>query len=492
NSALRTEPTSDDGNETNEELSASIQSATFNQTHTFVKGKFKPKESLTHDRTLGASEDLIRTGALDRTVKIQKVPSDNDSASDSDLRKPTLPAINTQSWNNKTNSNNNNSRLMPINQNSNKPLSDRDQRDLKSNAKSYDNDDENKSREHSPTKLNRFDEPLIKNSRSTPSTFSNERKSLLDNSKHMTPYRDINNDRDSSPKGTYSPDTLKRTTTRKSPIKDEEEDDDSSDTEKFPQKTNNASLRKNETTKTPARIPSNIQAHKRSPDMRNSRKFDTKRSDDSEDEFSSSNTKPLTSTINQRPLKPTTTTKLAPQSTPLARKANMMREPQRRLSNNDDDDSDGDNSNREDRKEINNRLPERRGSLPTASRNAPTTSSFHRDGSQTISGRPLPTDLSRSGSKRIPQTPATGTLATRPTKANQPTSETPTEQPGFFSRLFRRSGSATITKTPPESSAKPNATTTPAKSNTTTTPVKSNTTTTPANSNTSSKTCVIM
>ncbi|CAF1671877.1 unnamed protein product, partial [Didymodactylos carnosus] len=142
-----------------------------------------------------------RTGTLDRTTKLQKLTTaDNDATSDRDLRKTTLQSLSTQARNNS-------SRLVPFDQNNNRSLlTEHDRRDLRLNAKSYDDDDdddENKLRSQTYAKKNRFDEPPIKNSHTAYDTFDNEQKPQSDRSRRLAPLRIVNNERDSSPKRTH-------------------------------------------------------------------------------------------------------------------------------------------------------------------------------------------------------------------------------------------------------------------------------------------------
>jgi hypothetical protein len=80
-----------DDDKSDKELSESLKSATFNQTHTIANGKFRPTQSPTLNRSSfrSTNDDLkpIKTGALDRTVRLNK---DSD-----DLTKPNnrFPAI---------------------------------------------------------------------------------------------------------------------------------------------------------------------------------------------------------------------------------------------------------------------------------------------------------------------------------------------------------------------------------------------------------------
>ena len=80
NPHLRVEPDiGSDGEKSDKELSESLKSATFNQTHTISNGKFLPTQSPALTRTLHqrGNEDMskpIRTGALDRTVQLNKDP----------------------------------------------------------------------------------------------------------------------------------------------------------------------------------------------------------------------------------------------------------------------------------------------------------------------------------------------------------------------------------------------------------------------------------
>lgn len=73
---LRVEPAPDSDNEhTDNELTASMKSFTFNQTHATLNGKFRPTQDLTSTRTNNArtiGEELrpLRTGVLDRTNRL--------------------------------------------------------------------------------------------------------------------------------------------------------------------------------------------------------------------------------------------------------------------------------------------------------------------------------------------------------------------------------------------------------------------------------------
>lgn len=93
NPHLRVEPDlGSDGEKSDRELSESLKSATFNQTHTISNGKFLPTQSPALSRTLHqrGNEELskpIRTGALDRTVQLNKDP---DPLPKSNSRLPTL------------------------------------------------------------------------------------------------------------------------------------------------------------------------------------------------------------------------------------------------------------------------------------------------------------------------------------------------------------------------------------------------------------------
>ncbi|CAF1394170.1 unnamed protein product [Adineta ricciae] len=71
-----------DDDKSDKELSASMKSATFNQTHTISNGKFLPTQSPSLNRTAGRSNDgelkPLRTGALDRTARLNKDADDLD------------------------------------------------------------------------------------------------------------------------------------------------------------------------------------------------------------------------------------------------------------------------------------------------------------------------------------------------------------------------------------------------------------------------------
>ncbi|CAF1274011.1 unnamed protein product [Rotaria sordida] len=65
-----------DDDKSDKELSASLKSATFNQTHTITNGKFLPTQSPSLNRTSFRSNDSdlkpLKTGALDHTVRLSK------------------------------------------------------------------------------------------------------------------------------------------------------------------------------------------------------------------------------------------------------------------------------------------------------------------------------------------------------------------------------------------------------------------------------------
>ncbi len=67
---------SDDDDKSEKELSESLKSATFNQTHTITNGKFRPTQTPSLNRTSLRSNDddlkPLRTGALDRTAPLNK------------------------------------------------------------------------------------------------------------------------------------------------------------------------------------------------------------------------------------------------------------------------------------------------------------------------------------------------------------------------------------------------------------------------------------
>ena len=80
NPHLRVEPDiGSDAEKSDKELSESLKSATFNQTHTITHGRFLPTQSpvMTRTQHLRANDETskpIRTGALDRTVQLNKDP----------------------------------------------------------------------------------------------------------------------------------------------------------------------------------------------------------------------------------------------------------------------------------------------------------------------------------------------------------------------------------------------------------------------------------
>ena len=89
---LRVEPNLDsDADRSDKELSESLKSATFNQTHTLNMGKFRPTQNPSLNRTsLRDNEDEprpIKTGALDRTVRLSK---DADESTRPGNRLPSL------------------------------------------------------------------------------------------------------------------------------------------------------------------------------------------------------------------------------------------------------------------------------------------------------------------------------------------------------------------------------------------------------------------
>ena len=91
---LRVEPNLDsDADRSDKELSESLKSATFNQTHTLNMGKFRPTQNPSLNRTsLRENEDELRpikTGVLDRTVRLSK-DADDSSARPSNR----LPSLN--------------------------------------------------------------------------------------------------------------------------------------------------------------------------------------------------------------------------------------------------------------------------------------------------------------------------------------------------------------------------------------------------------------
>lgn len=69
-----------DDDKSEKELSESLKSATFNQTHTITNGRFRPTQSPSLNRTsLRGNDDdsrLLKTGALDRTARLNKDPDD--------------------------------------------------------------------------------------------------------------------------------------------------------------------------------------------------------------------------------------------------------------------------------------------------------------------------------------------------------------------------------------------------------------------------------
>ena len=75
---LRVEP--DDGDKSDKELSESLKSATFNQTHTITNGRFRPTQSPTLNRTSFRANDdeskPFKVGVLDRTARLNKDPED--------------------------------------------------------------------------------------------------------------------------------------------------------------------------------------------------------------------------------------------------------------------------------------------------------------------------------------------------------------------------------------------------------------------------------
>ncbi|CAF3772630.1 unnamed protein product [Adineta steineri] len=81
----------DDDDKSDKELSESLKSATFNQTHTLTNGRFKPTQSPSLNRTTLRSIDddskPLKTGVLDRTARLNK---DTDDLNKTNNRLPAL------------------------------------------------------------------------------------------------------------------------------------------------------------------------------------------------------------------------------------------------------------------------------------------------------------------------------------------------------------------------------------------------------------------
>ncbi|CAF2715203.1 unnamed protein product [Rotaria sp. Silwood2] len=86
-----------DDDKSDKELSESLKSATFNQTHTITNGRFLPTQSPTLNRTGFRTNDgehkPLRTGALDRTVRLNK---DTDDSMKTNNRFPSIDKSSTR------------------------------------------------------------------------------------------------------------------------------------------------------------------------------------------------------------------------------------------------------------------------------------------------------------------------------------------------------------------------------------------------------------
>jgi len=83
-SQLRTE-LDDDDDKSDRELSESLRSATFNQTHTITNGRFKPTQTTSLHRPNERGTNDVKTGVFDRTVRLNR----DDSPKPSTNKTPT-------------------------------------------------------------------------------------------------------------------------------------------------------------------------------------------------------------------------------------------------------------------------------------------------------------------------------------------------------------------------------------------------------------------
>jgi hypothetical protein len=84
-----------DDEKSDKELSESLKSATFNQTHTITNGRFRPTQSPSLNRTSFRSNDddglkSLKTGALDRTARLNK---ETDDLTKTNNRLPSLEKV---------------------------------------------------------------------------------------------------------------------------------------------------------------------------------------------------------------------------------------------------------------------------------------------------------------------------------------------------------------------------------------------------------------
>lgn len=422
---LGTEP-AESGNESNDEFSSSLKSATFNATHTLTNGKFKPSRPLGNSNDFAEknlknnSSPFMKTGILDHTAKLQKVPSDQDT-SDQDLKKTTLPALNASSMNKYNNdglkaTNNNNSNRLSTTTDYNRSTPMQSERNTKlsstlKNINNEDDDDESKPKlRQIQNERNRFNEesPILKSKISTDNSLTYDKRLQPLKTSHELSRR--------------SPDiSPNRTKPQRSTKQISNEDGESSEEEMSARVQNNkgpfnkTGLNNNNKLSTSF---VNKQQPQRSPDIRRkqpergeSEEESSEEEDDDDEELSKHRNKVI---VNN--------------------KQSMSQPPTRKMpkSINRQDSSD-EEDNEIDKRKLSSSQMNRRGSLPISKKGG--NAFQHGDGSQTISGRPV--DGLRSSFKQ--QTPATKTLA-KPLTTTPAESTTTTQQPGFFARLFHRSG----------------------------------------------------
>jgi len=193
-----------DDDKSERELSESLKSATFNQTHTLSHGKFLPTQSPALNRTSFRSndEDLkpLKTGALDRTVRLNK---DMDDLPKANTR---LPAIDKSSMNNTR-----------LDRTSSQPL--RKKQDSDEDKSSEEEQQQTKSLNRKPERLS---PPLRNDRRSSPRPRRKDDDDESDDNKRKQP---------SSPRKIPMSETLNRKTRQSIPSDEDEDQEEEEDDE---------------------------------------------------------------------------------------------------------------------------------------------------------------------------------------------------------------------------------------------------------------------
>jgi hypothetical protein len=190
-----------DDDKSEKELSESLKSATFNQTHTITNGKFRPTQSPSLNRTNFHSNDddlkPLKTGALDRTARLDDLTKTNNR----------LPSI----------------------EKSPKPATRFDRTNSPSTRKKQDSDEDKSSSEERSRSFKKKPQQL------SPPPIRNERKASPITRRKDDSESDENKYKRSSPvrKAPMS-ETLTRKTTRQRQLSDEDEEEEEEEEEEKP------------------------------------------------------------------------------------------------------------------------------------------------------------------------------------------------------------------------------------------------------------------